>query len=183
MRRRSGVTVVETLVALAVVSLTLVVLYTFLSRVFAKDRPSVTNMTGASFVRQDVRLAFQKLMDRLEEGIEVLSPAPGKVGASLEFKDVLNHAVALELNAKNELITARVRAGAHQEETAPESVTTANGTAVAQGRPVKVPGVKKVLFQVLSPTLVTIVLTVADADRTGNLVATARLRNSRLADR
>ena len=181
--RRCGVTVAETLVALAIVGLVITVLYSFLSRVFATNKPSVTRMTGASFVRQDVRLAFQKLMDRLEEGIEILSPAPGRAGASLEFKDVLNHSVALELNARAELVSARVKGGAHVEETAPDEVKTARGDTVREGRPVKVPGVKKVVFQVLSPTLVTIILTVTDADQTGHLVATARLRNSRLADR
>ena len=80
-------------------------------------------------------------------------------------------------------VTFRLKDGVRQEETAPQSLTTSTGAAVRESRPVKVPGVRKVLFQVLSPTLVTIVLTVADANQTGHLVATARLRNSRLADR
>lgn len=181
--RRRGITVVEALVAAAIMSIVLLVLYTFLSQVFSTTKPSVTRMTGASFVRQDVRLAFQKLMDRLEEGIEVLSPAPGKAAATLDFKDVLNHSTSLGLTPAGDLVTFRLKDGARTAETAPESVPTATGSTVRAARPIKVPGVKSVLFQVLSPTLVTIVLTVADANQTGHLVATARLRNSRLADR
>lgn len=181
--KRRGTTVVESLVAFAILTIVLLVLYTFLSKVFSTARPSVTGMTSASFVRQDVRLAFQKLMDRLEEGIEVLAPAPGKAAATLDFKDVLNHSTSLGLTPAGDLVTFNLRTGARTPEAGPETVPTATGSLVREARPVKVPGVKGVLFQVLSPTLVTIVLTVADANQTGHLVATARLRNSRLADR
>jgi prepilin-type N-terminal cleavage/methylation domain-containing protein len=180
--RRAAFTFIEVLVASAVFLIIIAVLYGFLSRMFSTTKPSVTRMTSASFIRQDVRLAFQKLMDRLEEGIEILAPAPNASATELEFKDLLNHHTVLALTAQNELATFRVRNGAREPETTPESIPTAGGSSVAPLRPIRVPNAKKVLFHVQSPTLVTIVLTVSDANQTGNLVATARLRNSRLIE-
>ena len=182
MRKRDAVTLTEALVAFAIVTVVMMVLYGFLSRVFSTAKPSVTNQTGLSFVRQDVRLAFQKLMDRLEERIEITAPAPGKAAATLEFKDVLNHSTALALNGAD-LVSLKLKGTTREVEITAGTLTTSTGQTVPEGRPVKVPGVKTALFQVLSPTLVTIILTVVDANQTGHLVATARLRNSRLADR
>ena len=180
-RRRHAFTLIELSVAVGIAFLVIALLYAFLSRVFSNDAPSVTRMTGASFIRQDARLAFEKLMGRLEEGIEVLSPSPGDTAAELEFKDVMNHHTALALDAQGQLITYRVDGGTRTAETASTDVATPGGT-VSVARPVKVPGVKQVHFTSLSPTLVSIVLTVADGNQTGSLVATARLRNYRLVE-
>lgn len=180
--KRRAFSIVEVLVAMGILALVLGVLYAFLSRIFSTDKPSAARMTSASFIRQDVRLAFQKLMDRVEAGIEVTSPLPGATGTELTFKDVLNHEIVLALNPKGQLVTYRVQGASRTEETAPETIRTASGVDYPVARPVKVPGARKACFTVLSPTLVSIALTLADGNQTGSLVATARLRNYRLIE-
>lgn len=173
---RRGLSLVEALVSVAVCLAIISALYAFLSRVFGER--GAAQATTASFLRQDARLAFESLMARLEEGIEVLSPGPNDSAAELEFKDVLNHHTVLAVSG-GALVSSRVQGGARTVESQPKTVTAPGGAPVVVAMPVRVPGVRAVRFTALSPTLVSIVLTVVDGDRSGSLVATARLRNFR----
>lgn len=180
--RRSGFTAVEVVVASGLSLLVLVVLYAFLARVFSSEGPSVSRMTAASFVRQDVRLAFEKLMGRLEESIEVLAPAPGDTATELEFKDLLNHHTVLSLKEGGHLVSSRVQGANRTEELDGKTVPGSSGAGIMVTRPVRVPGVRSIRFTALSPTMVSIVMTVVDGNQSGTLVATARLRNFRAVE-
>lgn len=175
-RARRGFTLPEILIVCAVVSLVLVVLYQFLHSVFSSKKQSVVRLTGASLLRQDARLALEKLLDRVEEGIEITAPVPGGEGPALEFRDLLNHPTQLALSGKD-LVTFQRAGGGWQLETAGATVATEGGQVYAPVRPVKIPQVLKVNFRVMSPSFVLIELTLEDGGRTVTIVAPARLRN------
>lgn len=181
-RSIAAFTVVEVLVAFSIFSLIVVTVFSFLSRVFNPDRPSAVRMTGASVIRQEGRLAFQKLMWRLEEGIEVVEPAPGRSAPDLVFQDLLNHRIRIALDERGDLVTYRLTARGAELESTPATIQCDSGEAYAPTRPVRIQACKKALFQVLSPTLVTIFLTMVEGNQSQTLVATVRLKNSRLAD-
>lgn len=176
-RRRCAWTLVELLVALGVLSLVAVALYQFLSTIFSGRRTSAVRMTGASLLRQDARLAIEKLLHRLEEGVEISSPPPGGQAPALEFRDLLNHPVRLALTPSAELVTWSRAGGGWQPEVVPAAVPTEDGESYSPVRPVRIPAVVKVSFRAISPSLTIIELTLQDAGRTITVVATARLRN------
>lgn len=181
MRGRGAFTVAEIVIVCAVVSLIFFVLYQFLHSVFSSRRQSVVRMTGASLLRQDARLALEKLLDRLEEGIEITAPAPGAEGPALQFRDLLNHPTRLALNA-GDLVTQVPSGAGWRSETAGATVATEDGQVYAPVRPVKIPQVAKVNFRVMSPNFVVIELTIDDGGRTVTIVAPARLRNPGLIE-
>lgn len=180
-RPRSGFTLPEVLVVFAVVSLIFAVLYQFFGGVFSTRKQSVVRLTGASLLRQDARLALEKLLDRLEEGIEISGPAPGSQGPILEFRDLLNHRIRLACSGPD-LVTQTSVGGAWQTELTGASVTTEDGQVYAPVRPVRIPGVLKVNFRVMSPNFVVIELTLNDGGRAVTIVAPARLRNPGLIE-
>lgn len=178
---RSAFTLPEVLIVSAIVTVVLAVLYQFLGTVFSTRKQSVVRLTGASLLRQDARIALEKLLDRLEEGIEIRSPEPGKEGPALEFRDLLNHPIRLALEGRDLVTMTRAAAG-WQVETAGATVTTDDGQVYAPVRPVKIPSVPKVNFRVMSPNFVVIELTLDDGGRTVTIVAPARLRNPGLIE-
>jgi hypothetical protein len=174
---------VEALIAAGLFVVMWLVLWQLWSRTMGQGAGSATRLTGASFLRQDVRLALEKLLDRLEQGIEILEPAPGRTGAELVFKDILNHTVRLAIDDRQRLVSRRERSEERIDESRNgASRLTAAGRPFAPTNPVDVPRCRRVAFRVLSPSQVAMEVTVADQELEVTVLASARLRNAGLVE-
>lgn len=181
MRSRRGVTVVEVVIAAVLFCLVAILVFQLLSAFVSDRRTSAARLTGASFLRQDLRLALQKLLERIEQGIEVIEPPPGASASELVFQDVLNERVRLRVDPRGTLVSlAEAGPGVEREETTARTITTAGGDRFAPALPVRVPHCKRAAFTALGPTLVGIELTLVDAGQSVTLFTTARLANGAL---
>lgn len=181
-RSRRGWTLVEIMVASALLSLVIGAVYGLISLTMSNEEASVGRRTATSYLRQDARIGLEKLLERLESSIEILVPEPGQVADSLEFRDLLNHDTKLTIEpGTDQLVSFSRENNQWTREDPVTKLTTRGGEAFdSPVKAIKIPRCKKVVFKVFSPTLVSIELTVEDSGRQGTLVTMVHLRNSRL---
>ena len=91
-------TLVEVLVALAVSALVATVLFAAIRHFFSREsKASLATATERAFAQKDLRIGLKKLMLRIREGTEILSPRPGGTASELVFRDVLNQKIRLRV--------------------------------------------------------------------------------------
>lgn len=96
-RARRGFTLLETLVALALFVLLGAVLWQLFGALFPREGGmSIYAATSRSLVLQQSRTAIRKLFYRVQEGIQILEPEPGKTTRFLRFRDIRNRTVRLK---------------------------------------------------------------------------------------
>jgi hypothetical protein len=163
--------------------LRLAVIYGLIVLIFGSQEQNkgVVGQTGVSFVRQDLRLAVQKLVARLEEGIEVLSPEPGHTARELVFKDVLNNRVRLSRDERSGALRSWTidRSGNATPELA-VTLPLPGKDPFLVTQPIEVPDCESVVFTGLSQALVTVGLTLKDGANKATLLTQVRLRNGEL---
>lgn len=190
MRARSALrrafTLVEIIVAMAVLCILVGCVFALTHLFFSggpRGESGVSGQITASFVRQDIRMALQKLVDRLQEGVELTVPGPGETGRILEFQDVLNNSIRVARDAASgSLLSWRLaRGGTRPPE--PEDVTylpLAGREPYAVTRPVLIRDVESVVFTAVSHDLVVIDLTIREGSRRASLLTQVRLRNQEM---
>jgi hypothetical protein len=180
-RGRRAVTLVEALVAAALVLLIFAAMHQLIGFLLGGGRTSVVRLSGVSLLRQDVRVALQKLIDRIESGVGIESPVPGASGDRLVFRDLVNRRVALSVT-EGKLISTSLDARDPVPEDGPVALVTASGRTFHPAHPVRIPQCERAEFQVASPTQVTATLALVDQGRTVVLVTRLRLRNAGLVE-
>jgi prepilin-type N-terminal cleavage/methylation domain-containing protein len=179
---RTAVTLVEVLVALAVASILMVVLYGAVQTFFARDsRASLVAMTDRTFAQKELRLGLTKLMLRIREGTKVLSPVPGESGPELVFRDVLNRKVRIRVDPATRTVVSEIADGAGWAADGPKSVTNASGQSAIVAYPVRIPNCANLCFTGLSPSCVVLSLTLASGSAENSLLTAIHVRNYNLA--
>ena len=79
-RGRHAVTLVEVLVALALVAVLVMTLYAIVRFFFSRQsKSSLVTMTDRVIAQKDIRIGLRKLIVRIREGTEILEPEPDGV--------------------------------------------------------------------------------------------------------
>lgn len=182
-RRRVGAfTVVEVLVALAIVTALIAVIYGLSHQLFGSgSRSSLTGLTRRSFLQKDAKAGVRRLMYRLREAIQILAPPPGTSANELVFRDITNAEVRLRHVAGEErVISERKQGGAWVEEREPATIATDSGPIPATW-PVLVRSCRSIRFSALSPDSVTVHATLVNEGALGSMMTVVKLRNARQA--
>lgn len=154
---RDGFTLIEGLLAGALVSLLVILLWQVFGRVFGREGPlSFFTATSRSLVLQQSRQAIRKLFYRIQEGIQVLEPPPGRTDRQLVFRDLKNYRVRLRhLPREKRLVTERYEGGAYVKE-----IRLRGEEDDLQG--IQLHQCESALFTVLTPTTVCVSFTTYD---------------------
>lgn len=174
-RHPGASTIVEALVGLALFSFLSVVLWNLFGNFVARgSRMSVVGGASRALVQQQTRVALRKLFHRLEEGIQVLEPVPGRTADAIVFRDLLNRTIRLRHDPVQHALLAE-----RQEGTGwiPESDGDADAQLVL---PIRVSFCDHVVFTALSPTAVVVGFTSSDSQIADSFLSVLHLRNSRL---
>lgn len=186
--RRRGYTIVEVLSALAIaIAMAGVVLTAWKSLFNTASRHSVTGITRSSFSQKDAKVGVRRMMYRLRESIQVLSPLPGKSGDTLQFQDITNSSVRIRLEpterkvvSEHKVYDKATKTSRWVRENAPDEIVIGGKVTVASW-PVAMPNCTALSFTVISPECVAVEATV-EADGQARLVLTVvKLRNANIA--
>ena len=91
---RRGFTLFEALLAFALFSLLMVLLWPLFTKLMGREGPmSISIGASRSLVAQQSRQAIRKLFYRIQEGIHIVSPLPGVTDTTLVFHDMRNQTV------------------------------------------------------------------------------------------
>lgn len=180
--RRGGVTLVEVIVGTLIAILVVMVCMELMRFLFStRSRSSLVAMTRRSFIQKDAKAGLRRLVYRLREAIQVLSPEPGTSADTLVFRDILNQKVRVRLDAgERRLVSEREEEGAWRLETGPAQVTVAARTVPA-GWPVTVQNCTSVRFTAQTPECVVVEAGVATAGMEGAFMTLVKLRNAGMA--
>ena len=181
-RRARGFTVVEVLVAMAIVVGLVATLYAVMHLLFSSgSRSSLTGLTRRSFMQKDAKSGVRRLMYRLREAIQILSPAPGTTASELVFRDITNAEVRLRhVPAEDRVLSERQVNGAWVEEVEPVTIDTGSGPLPATW-PVVIRSCRSIRFTALSPDSITIQATLAAESSLSSMMTVVKLRNARQA--
>lgn len=176
--KRRGFTLAEVLVALAITSVVLGIIYGLFHFFFAsKSRSNLTGLTRRSFIQKDAKAGVRRLTYRLREGTQILSPPAGTTGEELVFRDIQNTDVRLRrIAAENRVVSEIYQNGAWVRETAPATVQTAAGQ-LPVCFPVQVSNCSAMRFTPLSGGSVVIEASIENEGTTGSLLTLVKLRN------
>lgn len=180
---RRAVTLIEVLVAVGVSALLALVLFGTIRHFFSRDsKASLSTATERAFAQKDLRIGLKKLMLRIREGTEILSPRPGVTASELVFRDVLNQKVRLRLNPERQALQSeRFEGGDFKVETEAFEVVTEEGDRTLLARPIRIGSCSNVAFTTLSPSSVVLSLTVFSGHVENALMTSIHLRNYKLA--
>lgn len=180
--RRRGYTIVEVLSAL-VLALVMagVVMAAWRSLFNQRSRHSVTGITRSSFTQKDAKAGVRRLMYRLREAIQILSPLPGKSGEELLFQDVTNASIRVRREpSENRVISEVYKAGQWVRENAPEEIAI-GGKVQAASWPITMPNCSALRFTVISPECAAVEATVETDGQARLVVTVVKLRNANIA--
>jgi len=182
MSRSRATTLVEILVGLALVSITMGLAYGFMHLMFwSHSRFNLTGLTRRSFLQKDAKAGIRRLIYRLREGIQILSPAPGTSSTELVFRDVLNQDIRLRQDATgNRVISERSVGGAWVLETEPTLIQTDNGQIPASW-PVLVSNCPSIRFTAIAGDCVTVQASLVFEQEMESLLTVVKLRNAQQA--
>lgn len=177
--RRRGFTLVELLVAIALVTVLLGAVYGIAHLLFAnKSRSNVSGLTRRSFVQKDAKSGLRRLTYRLREAIQILSPEGGRSASELVFRDLTNTEVRLRhIPAEKRVVSERKDGGGWLLEVAPDVVPTSTGSMVASW-PVVIQNCTDVRFTAIAPDCVTIQASIEWEGQVGPLLTVVKLRNA-----
>lgn len=179
---RHGTTIVEVLVAAFIAGLVLVVVYGAMRLLFwSGSTYNLMGTTRQSFVKSDAKAGLRRLMYRIREGIQVLSPEPGRSGTELIFRDLLNDRVRVRLEPAQRRVVSEKSSGAGWAiETDAKSMQTGTG-AVAATWPITVNNCRGIRFTTHSPECVAIEAEIDHEGLSGSLMTVIKLRNAGIA--
>ena len=182
MRRSRGFTVVEVLVALAVIVGLLAAVYGVMHLLFGSgSRSNLANLTKRSFIQKDAKAGFRRLMYRMREAIQVLSPQPGTSSDELVFRDITNAEIRLRwVAAEQRVISERRESGAWVEEVVPATIQTGSGPLPAT-YPVLVRNCRSIRYAALGPDAVSVAAVIESEGSLGSMMTVVKLRNARQA--
>src|SRR5262249_52366827 len=93
---RRGFSMLEAMIALALFVLLGAVVWQVFGILFPREGGmSLYTATSRSLVLQQSRHALRKLFYRVQEGIQILTPAPGQTAREVSFRDIKNRTVRL----------------------------------------------------------------------------------------
>lgn len=187
---RHGTTLVEILIAASLLSLILGMAWRLMSIVNSTGGTSLENLYQRTMLNQDVVTGMEKLYNRLQEGIEILEPRPGKVSTKLVFRDLLNHTVTLKIvsNDRNRpgiLVSTCADSGTPEEKgrgcpAHEKSENNVVGNQFFPVPPVRIENVKSVTFTSLSATCININLILSLSNAEVPMAVTIKMKNSGL---
>jgi prepilin-type N-terminal cleavage/methylation domain-containing protein len=171
--RGHGFTLFESLIALALFVLLGFFIYELFGALFPRDGPMSLNIaTSRSLVLQQSRQAIRKLFYRVQEGIQLIAPAPGGTARELVFRDIRNRTVRLRHLVPEKRVVCELL----QDDTwVPErSVESTNA------RPIQIDACESALFTALSPATVCVNFTTSDDRVRESYMTVITLSNTRL---
>lgn len=176
---RSGVGLVEILIGMALMTAILGSAYGLFRLLFlGSSRASVTGLSRRSALQKDSKSGTRRLIYRLREAIQILSPEAGRSADQLIFRDVTNVEVRIRRAPDgNRVLSERREDGAWVVESDPVMVETANGSLPASW-PVAVGSCRAIRFHALTPDCVTVHATLEWEGQLAGLLTVIKLRNS-----
>jgi len=174
-QRPWGVTIAELLIALALFSVLSGVAWSLFSNFASQDsKLSVTRGASLTLVQQQSRQAIRKLFYRLQEGIEIIEPPPGKTDSNLQFRDLLNRTVRLRHDqARRELVSERLAEGVFVDE---RSLPTTH----LMVQPIRLDHCSHITFTTLTPTTLFVSFSTSDQAHGDSFMSIVHLPNSQL---
>jgi hypothetical protein len=179
---KRGYTFTEILVALGIsIAMAGVVLAAWRSLFNQGSRHSAIGITRSSFSQKDAKAGVRRLMYRLREAIQILTPLPGKSGDTLQFQDITNASVRFRLDAAARRVVSEVLRGQQWvTETAPEELVVGGKVSTASW-PVTMPNCTALRFTTVSPECAAVEATVEADGQPRQVVTVVKLRNSNIA--
>lgn len=179
---RRGFTLVEIVIGVILASILIGAVYgLFHVLMWNRSRSNIVGLTGRTAMQMDAKIGVRRMMYRLREAIQILSPAPGITASELVFRDLTNAEIRVRLLADEQrVVSERLTGGAWVRETDPVMMSTASGPVPATW-PIVLAGCKAVRFTPLSPDCVTVHATLTSDGNTGSVLTMIRLRNAGLA--
>ena len=179
---RRGFTIVEVVIGVVLASILIGAVYgLFHVLLWNRSRSNVTGLTGRTAMQMDAKIGVRRMMYRLRESIQILSPSPGTTASELVFRDLTNAEVRVRLLADEQrVISERLTGGVWVREMDPVIMNTKTGKVPASW-PIVLSGCKAIRFTPLSPECVTVHASLASDGTTGSVLTMIRLRNANLA--
>jgi hypothetical protein len=178
-RTQRGITLVETLIACVLASMLLVLVYSLMGLFFGnRGHSNVTALTRRSFLQKDAKSGVRRLLYRLRESIQILSPAPGTSADELVFRDITNVDIRVRhLPAENRVISERSVNGTWVPETGPVLISTSAGSIPASW-PVMVSNCPSIRFTAVAADCVTVQASLEWEGQLASLLTLIKLRNA-----
>ena len=172
-----GLTLVEALIAISLVSILLVGMWNSLGKLFSSDGPmSLQVGASRSVVLQQSRGAIRKLFYRIQEGIQIETPFPGQSQREMAFRDIRNHRVRIRLvEGEHRLVTERLVDGVSVRESRMQDPTEA-------ARGIEVACCESAVFTAISPTSVWVSFTTFDEKVRDTFMTVISMANLKLDD-
>lgn len=172
---RRAFTLVESMVALGLFALLGTVVWSLFGVLFPREGGlSLFTATSRSLVLQQSRNALRKLFYRVQEGIQILEPAPGRTAREVVFRDIRNRTVRLKhLAAEKRVVCEVYKDGAFVLEKAAATTPLDN-----QG--IQIESCESALFTTLSPATLCVEFTTVDDRVRETYMTVITLSNTRL---
>lgn len=172
---RTGLTSIETLIALALFSLLIIAVWNVFGALFAREGPiSLFAGTSRSVVLQQSRNAVRKLFCRIQEGVQIEAPPPGTTARELVFRDIKNRRVRVRhLADQRRLVTERLVNGVYVRE-------QLLAHELDKFRGIEVGFCESALFTALTPAMVVVSFTSFDDTVRETFMTVISLANVRL---
>lgn len=173
-RRHDGFTLFESLIALALFVMLGFFIWELFGALFPRDGPMSLNIAASrSLVLQQSRQAIRKLFYRVQEGIQLISPAPGRTARELVFRDIRNRSIRLRHVATEKRVVCEYL----QEDGTWVPEKTVEST---NARPIQIDSCESALFTALTPATVCVNFTTSDDRVRETYMTVITLSNTRL---
>lgn len=185
MRRGSkrGFTFVEAMIVLVLFSLLLGILWGIYHFFFGgSSRNNMINLSRRNMLQQDAKSAMRRLLYRLRESVQIMSPTPGTSSNELTFRDITNTDLRLRHIPEQKLvISERFEGGSWVAEQKEEVVDTGTGGSMPVSWPVTIQNCVSIRYTAISPDCVTVQASLEMEGQITPLLTVIKLRNSGLS--
>jgi hypothetical protein len=146
------------------------------------SRNNMINLSRRNMLQQDAKSATRRLLYRLRESTQILTPTPGTASTEVVFRDITNADVRLRHIPEQKLVVSeRMVGGAWVAEQKEEVVDTGTGTSLPVSWPVTIQNCVSIRFTAISPDCLTVQASLEMEGQITPLLTVIKLRNSGLA--
>lgn len=152
-----------------------ILVWSLFGSLFPREGPmSLFTATSRSLVLQQSRNAIRKLFCRVQEGIQIIEPEPGRSSRRLVFRDIKNRAIRLVHRAAERRVVCEIfKGGSWVDER-----TVDGGRDDTQG--IRIDSCESAVFTALSPATVCVNFTTFDDRVRETYMTVITLANTRL---
>lgn len=181
--QRRGFTFVESLIVVILFCMLLGVLWGLYHFFFGgTSRNNMINLSRRNMLQQDAKSATRRLLYRLRESVQILSPTPGTASTELTFRDITNSDVRLRHIPEQKLvISEKLESGTWVAEQKEVVVDTGSGGTMPVSWPVTIQNCVAIRFTAISPDCVTVQASLEMEGQITPMLTVIKLRNSGLA--